>query len=161
MKNRYLIFISFILQTIYSQSTTSFNYLTLNGSEIEISIDTIKYRPKYVEKIVLFMHNDDIDADISIHEVILSEKDTASYFLRSRNQGEFNDLGKINGERTMTLKKFKTRNGVDYVIFSYAKFVGQNKVIVFTVKIAPPNFIKYEEDFIEYAQSMKVKKLNI
>lgn len=148
-----------LVQSMIAQVSpiTTFDYLTMSKDIVQIEIDTTNYKPQVVQNLFTFLRNAETDESISIDVNGIKENDTINNFERSKNHGEFIDLGKVDGYRTVILKEHHTRKGKEYTTYSYAKFFAA-KAVVFTVLVPSQDFSKNEERYKMYARSMRLKK---
>lgn len=159
MKLIIIIFFSLLSQNVFSQLDTikTFDYETPNGKIVTIEIDSTKYIPNRNKNFLDNLQNNNIDATIYLKEKSININDTITQFKRARNEGVFTDLGMINGEKTVTMKITRLINDKRYIHFSYMKIILPNELLNFTVAIPENIFTQYEEEFVNYAKSMKIK----
>lgn len=155
-----------ILQILLLFSTTisiaqvitnkTYNYLTFDEDLVEIDIDTSKYKPKLLDNITTLLRCEETDESISISINNIEAKDTINNFEEARKTGEFIDLGKIDGYRTVILKERLIDKNKNYIVFLYLKIIG-NKAVLLAVKVPEMDLILYEEKYKLYGKSMKIK----
>lgn len=155
-----------ILQILFLFSTTisiaqittnkTYNYLTFDEDLVEIDIDTSKYKPKLLDNITTLLRCEETDESISISINNIEAKDTINNFEEARKTGEFIDLGKIDGYRTVILKERLIDKNKNYIVFLYLKIIDK-KAVLFAAKVPEVDFILYEEKYKLYGKSMKIK----
>lgn len=152
-------FLLLITQVIFSQSkkTSSYDYETPKGKIVTIEIDTTKYKPDGYKDFVYRLYNEEIDASIFVNQKIMKPNDTINKFEKAKKEFEFTDLGFVNGEKTITLKKVRKEKDKTYVNFLYIKFLPANEILNFTATIPENYFETHKEEFIKLAKSMKLK----
>ena len=160
MKNIVIILLLFSIKYSIAQvnSNIIYKYVTFDKGTIEIEIDTIKYKPKLLnDNVTFFLQSEKTDELISIGINDIEEKDTLNNFEEARKTGEFTDLGKVDGYRTLILKQRIKDKNKNYTVFLYLKII-DNKAVLFTAKVPEIDFILYEEKYKLYGKSMRIKK---
>ncbi|ESU25216.1 hypothetical protein FSS13T_18590 [Flavobacterium saliperosum S13] len=160
MKSLLFIFLVFTSLNIFSQNGDKpFEYTTPKRNiVVVVKIDTTKYKPEYYGNLLSKLYYKKIDASIFINEKNINLNDTISEFQSARKKGELIDLGKVDGERSLIYKKYKTENGKKYILFSYLKIIAPDRSINFTAYMPEENFGLYEGELMNYAKSMHFKK---
>lgn len=158
MKSLSILFLLLISKFAFSQieNNKPFNYKTPDGVIVSIEIDTTKYKTIRHGDFLYKLYNDKTDASVCINEKKINMNDTIKEFEDAKKEFEFKDLGIINGEKTITIKKNMNIKNKTYVLFMYVKFIQPNELLNFTLTIPENNFEVYREEFMDYAKSMKI-----